>query len=269
MPAGAPRGPRQRNGAHGSAEPGFHGPAGPRHAALRTAPAGPPRAGPLAPLWPSVRGTGLRPALLDTPGPEGRPATCRATRDTGPGTRLGGQDAASVTGSPAPRAGPRIPDPARRTRTRSPRKRRRSGVRNGRSAWPLLTGQLCSAARNRRGLRARSRTPRGGPRHQAAPRRRRQGARASSAGQPGRCGPAALRRLPPAQCPGRPAWYLYPQALCPGRPARYLDRQARYPDRSAWYPDRPARCPDRQAWYPTSSFSIAWGPGGNANSPSP
>lgn len=105
---GAPRGPRQRNGAHGSAEPGFHGPVGPRHAALRTAPAGPPRAGPLAPLWPSVRGTGLRPALLDTPGPEGRPATCRATCDTGPGTRLGGQDAASVTGSPSP-------DPASRT----------------------------------------------------------------------------------------------------------------------------------------------------------
>lgn len=202
---GAPRSPLpQRNGAHGPAKPGPHRPRGPRHAAPRTAPAGPPgpgqgSAGPGP--GPQHRPLSCAP---DNLGPGGRPATCRATCDTGPAARTGRAGRRPCEGQPgAPHPDPasgtwiRTPDldphPAKTTRPR--RENPAAGAAPTHRPARLRSPQ--PAARSRRGSRAPSRTPRGAPDAERRPEAPAGGARARRAGQPGRCGPAVLRRQPP------------------------------------------------------------------------
>lgn len=76
------------------------------------------------------------------------PAAPPATRVPPPG--LGGQDAAPVRGSPAPRTRTPRPEPgsAPRTWTRTLQRRHGRGARTPQLARPLLTGPLGSAARS-------------------------------------------------------------------------------------------------------------------------
>lgn len=162
-------------------------------------------------MGPRVRGAGLRPALPDTPGPEGRPVSCRATCDTGPAARVGRAGRRLSEGQPrnprrTPHPGPRTLDPhsgprpgpaarddhAAQTRGENVQRRPHSPA----SSPPQPAAAAAPALPH--GL------PEGPPPPSDAPSRL-QGARASGAGQPGRCSLAALRRLPPTRCPDRKA----------------------------------------------------------------
>lgn len=227
---GAPRSPLpQRNGAHGPAKPGPHRPRGPRHAAPRTAPAGPPgpgqgSAGPGP--GPQHRPLSCAP---DNLGPGGRPATCRATCDTGPASRTGRAGRRPCEGQPgAPHPDPasgtwiRTPDldphPAKTTRPR--RENPAAGAAPTHRPARLRSPQPAAAAAPAlpRGLPEGLRTP------SAAPRRL-QGARARAArGSLGDVVPrfcVASRPRVPAQLRVIPG----PQSSVPGRPSMVPDQQ--------------------------------------------
>lgn len=178
----------------------------PRLAAPGTAPAGPRRGrlwGPVSAAPDSVQRSRTPTARRGGQSPAAPPATWVQP----PG--LDGPDAASARGSPATRAGPRTPDPhsgprpgpaarddhAAQTRGESGRSRPHSPA----SSAPQPAAAAAPALPH--GL------PEGPPPPSVAPSRL-QGARASGARQPGRCSPAALRRLPPTRWPDSKAWCL-------------------------------------------------------------